>query len=482
MTIKEVEMLSGMERGNIRFYEREGLITPKRMDNGYRDYSQNDLQILLRIKLLRSLHISLEEIKALKEGSKDLLDTLSKQIVKLDQEKKDASYAQDVCRAMQGEWVTFADLDAKKYLNCIKESMKGTDSGYFSIKGDELPQVFHPWRRFLARIFDIFMYNTLWMALLALVFDVNLATRGNFENSLDSFISIAIMLFIEPFWLHMLGTTPGKALLGLRIENPDGRPLSYAEGLERTWSVIGTGMGYNIPIYNLICLLKSYKLCNEKETQPWDEEVSYTLKDTKWYRGVFYIGAHAVAIAFLLTVTSAQQLPPNRGNLTVAEFVENHNYYAEFFGINFGNKYLNKDGKWVKKDFDGRTHIEIQDTEKPKYHFTIANGYVKGVSFEIEITNNDKWLYSYDKQMFLVSLAFAGAQEEIGLFSKLPRRIGEEIEKNTFKDFCFEEAGITFTCVTDYSGYKVIQSHILIPEEKATKTYYSLSFSLIKQN
>ncbi|MFA6783241.1 MAG: MerR family DNA-binding transcriptional regulator, partial [Sedimentibacter sp.] len=41
MLIKEIENLSGMERANIRFYEREGLITPKRLDNGYRDYSED---------------------------------------------------------------------------------------------------------------------------------------------------------------------------------------------------------------------------------------------------------------------------------------------------------------------------------------------------------------------------------------------------------------------------------------------------------
>ncbi|WP_423230553.1 MerR family transcriptional regulator [Oxobacter pfennigii] len=40
---------------------RQVCITPKRMDNGYKDYSKDDLKILLRIKLLRSLHISLDK-------------------------------------------------------------------------------------------------------------------------------------------------------------------------------------------------------------------------------------------------------------------------------------------------------------------------------------------------------------------------------------------------------------------------------------
>ena len=43
MTIREIEALSGMTRANIRFYESEGLLTPSRAENGYRDYSQSDL-------------------------------------------------------------------------------------------------------------------------------------------------------------------------------------------------------------------------------------------------------------------------------------------------------------------------------------------------------------------------------------------------------------------------------------------------------
>lgn len=55
MTIKEIETLSGLPRANIRYYESEGLITPKRAENGYREYSQADAEVLLRVKLLQAL-------------------------------------------------------------------------------------------------------------------------------------------------------------------------------------------------------------------------------------------------------------------------------------------------------------------------------------------------------------------------------------------------------------------------------------------
>ena len=37
MTIKELEALTGLSRANIRFYEKEGLLSPLRRENGYRE-------------------------------------------------------------------------------------------------------------------------------------------------------------------------------------------------------------------------------------------------------------------------------------------------------------------------------------------------------------------------------------------------------------------------------------------------------------
>ena len=76
MTIKEIEEASGMLRANIRYYQSEGFLCPERTKNGYRNYTEADLDILKKIKLLRSLHISLEEIKAMQHGEQELGKTL----------------------------------------------------------------------------------------------------------------------------------------------------------------------------------------------------------------------------------------------------------------------------------------------------------------------------------------------------------------------------------------------------------------------
>ena len=49
MNIKEIEERSGLTRANIRYYEQEGLLAPARRENKYRDYSEEDLETLLRV-------------------------------------------------------------------------------------------------------------------------------------------------------------------------------------------------------------------------------------------------------------------------------------------------------------------------------------------------------------------------------------------------------------------------------------------------
>lgn len=69
MTIKEVEEQTGLTRSNIRFYEKEKLIEPSRNDkNGYRDYSEKDVENIKKIAYLRTLEISIDDIRNIISG------------------------------------------------------------------------------------------------------------------------------------------------------------------------------------------------------------------------------------------------------------------------------------------------------------------------------------------------------------------------------------------------------------------------------
>ena len=69
MKINQVAELVGITSKNIRFYEDQGLIRLGRdAQTGYRDYTLEDAEQLNRIKLLRQLGISCDNIRMLTGG------------------------------------------------------------------------------------------------------------------------------------------------------------------------------------------------------------------------------------------------------------------------------------------------------------------------------------------------------------------------------------------------------------------------------
>ena len=53
MNIREIESQLGIPRANIRYYEKEGLLHPARSGNNYRVYTDEDVETLKKIRLLR---------------------------------------------------------------------------------------------------------------------------------------------------------------------------------------------------------------------------------------------------------------------------------------------------------------------------------------------------------------------------------------------------------------------------------------------
>ena len=153
MTIKEMEEKAGLARANIRFYEAEGLFTPERKPNGYRDYSQEDLTTLLRVRLLRSLGVSLEDIKAVQAGDLPLAEVLGRHLDHLAEDKDKLTRAEGVCREMREAGEDYAHLDAEKYLEALTRPQPVPVPAPVP-ESDAIPKVRSPWRRFFARELD----------------------------------------------------------------------------------------------------------------------------------------------------------------------------------------------------------------------------------------------------------------------------------------------------------------------------------------
>ena len=117
MKINEVEAAVGVTKKNIRFYEEEGLITPSREPgNGYRSYSQADVERLRRIKLLRKLDVPLAEIREMLEGQRTLAEGMSQQLERLRSRRADLEEAIGFCTLLQQENGPLEQLDVEQTL------------------------------------------------------------------------------------------------------------------------------------------------------------------------------------------------------------------------------------------------------------------------------------------------------------------------------------------------------------------------------
>lgn len=331
MRIQELEGLVGIERATIRFYEKEGLITPARSENGYRDYSEEDAAELRRIKLLRELGVSLDTIRRLQAGREDFTAVMERQCRILESRREQMERARQVCLRISADGVSYAAMDIDRYQNLLNAPTLPAPaapaaSAVFEEKDIRQP---HPWRRFFAR----FMDYDLTRAVLWLIFIVVLRWRftSDLVTTLVAFSIWFIQIPIEAAWIHFLGTTPGKWLFGIRVEAIEGGKLTYGEALERACKALHTGMGLNIPLVRLWCFWKGYKAHKENWDNEWDEYSEVSFRGWNWTNWVLIVAAYAAALGLQVASEVDAQLPKYRSNeLTVTQFAKNYNFYDEF--------------------------------------------------------------------------------------------------------------------------------------------------------
>lgn len=112
MTIKEMEQLTGMKKANIRYYEDKGLLKPVRDEsNNYRVYSDKDVELLMKIKLLRTLGISIQSIRLLEEGRASLSCLMEQREQEIRCQTEQLEAIKKVCARVKEEVFSFESLE-----------------------------------------------------------------------------------------------------------------------------------------------------------------------------------------------------------------------------------------------------------------------------------------------------------------------------------------------------------------------------------
>lgn len=371
MKIQDVESRTGLDRATIRFYEKENILTPERAENGYRNYSDADVELLLKIKLLRKLGVNLPTIKALQQGSENLSEVLTQQIQILEQQIQNDTRAKAVCVQMQNDGVQYLTLDSELYLRELNVTQEKSSFQ------ENVRKEIHPVRRFLAREMDSILISALTSALLIMVFRIR--TDSALLSLLVRISTFPAILILEAWMIHLFGTTPGKWLMGIRLEDPNGGKLSFVDAFTREWHVTFVGLGFYIPIYSQIRLWKAYCAETEGEGTYWDDEAEIHYRT----QGFFHIlGTIALVVLSLMLDYAATQdleLPTYRPeNLTMNKFAANYRYYNQQFG--YDSIILDKDGNWTW-DVENGYIVSGVSRQNLEYTFNEKSG-IQSISFD----------------------------------------------------------------------------------------------------
>ena len=175
MRINEVVKLTGVSARTLQYYDEIGLLIPQKLDNGYRDYTEENLEKLQKILFYRFLKFKLNDIKELLEGDFDNLKILEQQrelilrekekfeVILHNIEKTISNYKGEQTMTIEEKFNGFKKEDLNKYENQavekygkdkIEESKK-RQSGREEIVTEEFNEVFRSMAKFKDENVDV---------------------------------------------------------------------------------------------------------------------------------------------------------------------------------------------------------------------------------------------------------------------------------------------------------------------------------------
>lgn len=237
MQIQTLEKKTGLDRATIRFYEKEGLISPNRLQNRYRDYTDEQFVDLMRIKLLRQAGLSMETIKQLIDGREVLSSVLSRQLNAIDEYENDLIQAKTLCKMMLQDNVGYHSIDPFRYINAqempLIDNPRIIDVGSEEIRYTHA----HPFRRFIARNLDQTLISSLVMFITVVLLRVR--PFKDIHNTLLSILSIFVCVPVNALCLYLFGTTLGKFAAGISVRGLNSKNLTFPQQLSENGTYFG---------------------------------------------------------------------------------------------------------------------------------------------------------------------------------------------------------------------------------------------------
>lgn len=87
MLINEIAKRCNITKKAVQYYVEQELIFPNVLENGYKDFSEEDVKLLKQIVLYRSLGLSISEIKRVLKNQNEVKNILYQRTLGLEKEK-----------------------------------------------------------------------------------------------------------------------------------------------------------------------------------------------------------------------------------------------------------------------------------------------------------------------------------------------------------------------------------------------------------
>jgi len=167
------------------------------------------------------------------------------------------------------------------------------------------PEKLHLARRFWARMVDLQIHITVcWMFL----YFTNRDIGAILVSPWLALLLMSSWIPIEAALVHFHGTTPGKWLLGIRVRNDDGTPLSGRQSLWRSIRILIAGLGLGLPFVMPLCMIISFWVTHRLRRSLWDHMGGHFL-DIKPIRLFRYLAI--VAVLFVASQLQVAVLAPH---------------------------------------------------------------------------------------------------------------------------------------------------------------------------
>jgi hypothetical protein len=142
------------------------------------------------------------------------------------------------------------------------------------------PQL-HPWRRYFARMFDLYLFYLFFFLFLGIVLPSLFANSDKSTGIVYSVIGAVAYAVFEGFCLHVFGTSLGKKLYGIKVVRADKDGFVLPISFKRSFAVWIRGLGLGIPIAAFVTLIVAYQTLSREGQTSWDRDFQCSVTHSK---------------------------------------------------------------------------------------------------------------------------------------------------------------------------------------------------------